>query len=139
MTDEIEYELPDPEIVARAAAEAAAPRVLEDYIEAMRILRDKKFTFREIAEWLVQNFRIQADHNSVWRAYTKYMDDGDAHFEAQEDEELETEEAIAEAERNGTLRSSVAAPIPVSEKAAETPAKEKPSKATAKKATGKKK
>jgi hypothetical protein len=131
--------LPDPEVVMRAAAEAAAPRVLEDYIDAISILRDKKFTFREIAEWLKKNFDIQADHNSVWRAYTKYMDDYTAHLEAEADDELERNEAIAEAEQNGAARSLGAAPIPGSERAAETPAKDKPSKATAKKAKRKKK
>lgn len=84
-------ELPHPELVARAAAEAAAPRLLEDYIEAIRILRDKKFTFREIAEWLGKEFGIEADHNSVWRAYTKYMDDYQAHLEAESDDEVGTQ------------------------------------------------
>lgn len=85
-------------------AEAAAPRVLEDYCDAIQILREKKFTFREIAEWLGKNFGIQADHNSVWLAHTKYMDDFTAHMEAKEDEELERDEALAEAEAKGTLR-----------------------------------
>lgn len=100
MTDD----LPPPEIVAQAAAKAAAPRLVEDYIEAIRILRDKKFTFREIAEWLGKEFDIEADHNSVWRAYTKHMDDYRAHLEAESDEELERNEALVEAEANGTLR-----------------------------------
>ena len=105
MKDDYPNNLPDPEVVARAAAEAAAPRVLEDYCDAIQILREKKFTFREIAEWLGKNFGIQADHNSVWRAHTKYMDDYTAaHLEAKEDEELERDEALAEAEANGTLR-----------------------------------
>ena len=65
--------LPDPEIVARAAAEAPAPRLLVDYNEAISTLREKKFTFREIAEWLTKTFGIPADHNSVWRAHTKHM------------------------------------------------------------------
>jgi hypothetical protein len=115
MSDDYTNRLPDPEIVARAAAEAAAPRVLEDYSDAMRILREKKFTFREIAEWLKKEFGIQADHNSVWRAYTKYMDDYTAHLEAREDEELERNEAMAEAEVNGTLRDLSHAPVPATE------------------------
>ncbi len=115
MTDDYTNNLPDPEIVARAAAEAAAPRVLEDYIVAIETLRDKKFTFREIAEWLGKNFGIQADHNSVWRAYTKHMDDFTAHMEAKEDEDLERNEALAEAEANGTLRVLPQTPAPVTE------------------------
>jgi hypothetical protein len=34
-------------------------------------LRDeKRFTFREIAEWLLE-YGIECDHNSVYREYTK--------------------------------------------------------------------
>jgi hypothetical protein len=115
MTDPYLNNLPDPEIVARAAAEADAPRVLEDYCDAIRILREKKFTFREIAEWLDKNFGIQADHNSVWRAHTKYMDDYKAHMEAKNDEELERDEALAEAQGKGTLRVLSHAPVPATE------------------------
>ena len=47
-----------------------------DYIEAIEILRnEKRFTFREIAQWLTKRFGIEADHNAVYRAYTKGMDD----------------------------------------------------------------
>jgi hypothetical protein len=107
MTADYLENLPDPEIVARAAADEAAPRVLEDYCEAIQILREKRFTFREIAEWLGKNFNIQADHNSVWRAHTKYMDDFSAHMEAEEDERVEQDEALA----NGT--SGMISPTPV--------------------------
>jgi hypothetical protein len=139
MTDDYTNNLPDPEIVARAAGEAAAPRVLEDYSDAIEILRDKKFTFREIAKWLGKNFGIQADHNSVWRAFTKYMDNCEAHEEAQADEELEREEAIAEAEANGTLRVLAHAPVPATEATvAEKAATENP-KAASQKAKRKKK
>jgi hypothetical protein len=135
MTDDYTNNLPDPEIVARAAGEAAAPRVLEDYSDAIEILRDKKFTFREIAKWLGKNFGIQADHNSVWRAFTKYMDNCEAHEEAQADEELEREEA----EANGTLRVLAHAPVPATEATvAEKAATENP-KAASQKAKRKKK
>ena len=105
MTDYIENNLPDPDEVARAAAEACAPRVLEDYIEAIETLRDKKFTFREIADWLGKKFSIQADHNSVWRAYTKHMNEFEAHQEAEADEELERDEAIEYSNANGMTES----------------------------------
>jgi hypothetical protein len=80
----------------------AAPRILEDYVDAIRILREKKFTFREIAEWLKEHFDIPADHNSVWRAYTKHMSFSDAHWEAEVDDLCEKEEALAEADANGS-------------------------------------
>jgi hypothetical protein len=108
-------DLPHPELVARAAAEASAPRVLEDYNEAISILRDKKFTYREIAEWLTEHFGIPADHNSVWRAHTKCMNEYDAHIEAQEDEELERDEAIAEAQAKGTFNFVSAKPAEIAE------------------------
>jgi hypothetical protein len=106
MIDELQN-LPDPEIVARAAAEEPAPRLLEDYSEAIETLREKEFTFREIAEWLKNKFGIQADHNSVWRVYTKHMSDIDAHEEAEADENTERDEAIDEAYANGTVRTYV--------------------------------
>jgi len=139
MENDIENERPDPELVARAAAETAAPRVLEDYIEAIRILRDKQFTFREIAEWLEQRFNIQADHNSVWRAYTKTMDDYSAHLVAEGDEELERYEAMAEAERNGTMRTITLTPVPTAEVATEAQATVKVSKAASSRAKKKNK
>lgn len=130
----IENELPDPSLVAQAAAEAFAPRVLEDYIEAIQTLRDKKFTFREIAQWLSEKFGIQADHNSVWRVYTRTMDIGEAHSEAEADEETEREEDMAEAERDGTLRVNSTKPDPTAGAPAQAPATLKAGKVALKKA-----
>src|ERR1041385_2881482 len=97
MQDDIQNELPDPELVARAAAEAVGPRIIDDYFEAIRILREKKFTFRETADWLEDKFGINADHNSVWRAFTKGMTDYEAAMEARADDEVERDEAYEEA------------------------------------------
>lgn len=112
MINELEN-LPHPEMVARAAAEEAAPRLLEDYMDAITILREKEFTFREIAEWLTKKFNIPADHNSVWRVYTKHMSEIDAHEEAEADEITERDEAMDEAYANGTVRTYVP-PAPAS-------------------------
>ncbi len=139
MTDVYTNNLPDPEIVARAAAQEAAPRVLEDYCEAIKILREKKFTFREIAEWLEKEFGIEADHNSVWRAYTKRMDAYTAHLEAKEDDEMERDEALAEAEANGTLRVISQAPVPATEATVAEKAQTEVPKAVPQKAKRKKK
>jgi hypothetical protein len=56
----------------RAEAEKESPRRgLEDYSEAIRVLKeDKGFSFREIATWLQQR-GLNTDHNAVWRAYSK--------------------------------------------------------------------
>jgi hypothetical protein len=63
---------PPPELVAAAARGEPSIRFVEEYKEAITILRDEKgFTFREIAEWLGEEFHIEADHNAVWRVYTR--------------------------------------------------------------------
>ena len=139
MTDDYTNNLPDPEIVARAAAEAAAPRVLEDYCDAIQILREKKFTFREIAEWLEKEFKIEADHNSVWRAYTKYMDDYEAHLEAESDEEVERDEALALAEAKGIVSVISGPPTPATVTTSAESAETVKPKAAGRKGKGKKK
>lgn len=106
MTNE-SNEMPHPELVLRAAEEEIPPRLLDDYFEAIRTLREKKFTFREIAEWFGK-FGFEVDHNAVYRAYAKNLSDYDAHLEAEADEELERDEAMRDAELNGTLRTGSA-------------------------------
>lgn len=113
MTDDIANQLPDPALVARAAAEEPAPRLLEDYLDAIEILRGKEFTFREIADWLKEKFHIQADHNSVWRVYTKHMNEFEAHQEAEADETLERDEAIEYSNANGLTKTIVPNKAPV--------------------------
>jgi hypothetical protein len=81
-----------PEVVAEAAREEPNVRLVADYREAIAVLRDEKgFTFREIAEWLAKNFDIEADHNAVWRAYTKGADEYQAAMAAEVDERDERE------------------------------------------------
>jgi hypothetical protein len=126
-------DLPDPELVARAAAEAVAPRVLEDYTVAIHTLHEKKFTFREIAKWLEEKFGIRADHNSVWRVYTKTMDDYEAHLVAEADDEIERDEAWAEAERDGTLITTSPKAVPTADVPQRAPATVKAAKAAPKK------
>jgi hypothetical protein len=88
ITNELEY--PPPDYVAEAARGEPNPRLVEDYAEAIAILRDeKRFTFREIAEWLKNRFDIEAEHNAVYRAYTKGMHEMDAASAAVADEEDE--------------------------------------------------
>ncbi len=83
---------PPPEIVLESARGEPNVRLVADYAEAIEVLRDEKgFTFREIAEWLSRKFGIEADHNAVYRAYTKGMQDVEAGVAAHEDEEDERE------------------------------------------------
>lgn len=52
-----------------AAAKAAPAKVqLEDYYDAVRILRDKGFTWREIAEFLTER-GVPTDHTRVYRLF----------------------------------------------------------------------
>ena len=121
MNNEHLEEMPDPKVVARAAAEAVSTRMLEDYMEAINILREKKFTFREIADWLKKEFNIEADHNAVWRAYAKTVPADLAAYAAQEDDEIERDEAYRDAELNGR----VATHFPVAEEPAKPQVPEK--------------
>jgi hypothetical protein len=78
-----------PDMLLDLAYKEPNRRALADYNPVIRILRDeKKFTFREIAEWL-RNYHVEADHNAVYREYTKGMPDDVAHDEALVDEHLE--------------------------------------------------
>ena len=87
-TEILEY--PPPEYVAEMARGEPNVRLVADYTDAIEVLRDEKgFTFREIAEWLQQKFGIEADHNAVWRAYTKGLPENEAVQAAHEDEEDE--------------------------------------------------
>ena len=72
-TSSTETALPSPERLVEMAMEEADRRILDDYADAIRVLRDdKRFTFREIAQWLKQK-GVQTDHNSVYRAYRKHL------------------------------------------------------------------
>lgn len=66
-------------------------RLLEEYGDTIRLLRDeKRFTFREIAVWL-QEHGVECDHNSVYREYTKGLSDQDERSVALADAEEEHE------------------------------------------------
>jgi hypothetical protein len=82
-----------PGLLFQLAEEEPTRRLLEDYGEVIRLLREnKKFTFREIAEWL-NDHNVEADHNAVYREYTKGMSDAEANLEDMADEETERREA----------------------------------------------
>jgi len=61
----------DPQQLRAEAQREPSRRGLTDYSDTIRLLReDKGFSFREIAAWLQQR-GLNADHNAVWRAYSK--------------------------------------------------------------------
>ena len=64
-------------------------KLLEEYIQAIKVLRDtKRFTFREIADWLKQ-YGVITDHNAIYRAYLKSLPERDAAALADAHEEEE--------------------------------------------------
>ncbi len=61
----------DPQKLLAEAQVESSRRGLADYKDAIKVLKeDKGFSFREIAAWLQQR-GLNADHNAVWRAYSK--------------------------------------------------------------------
>jgi hypothetical protein len=81
-----------PDMLLERAEQEPNRRALAEYNAVIRTLRDeKKFTFREIAEWF-KNYNVEADHNAVYREYTKGMPDDVAHDAALADEHLERQE-----------------------------------------------
>jgi hypothetical protein len=107
MTNIYSDNLPDPRVVLRAAEEEPPQRLLDDYTDAIHALREKNFTFREIAEWLGR-FGFAVDHNAVYRAYAKTVPEHEAIQEAQRDDEVERDEAVRAAGGNGSVQSTAA-------------------------------
>jgi hypothetical protein len=88
-----ELDAPPPDWLAERAREEVDRGLLDDYMETIRVLRDdKRFSFREIAEWL-SGYRIEVDHNSVYRAYCKHLSDDEATQLAIDEAERERENA----------------------------------------------
>lgn len=82
-----------PDMLLERAEQESARRTLSEYNAVIRTLRDEKnFTFREIAHWL-QSHYLQADHNAVYREYTKGMPVELAQDEVLADEQVEQEES----------------------------------------------
>jgi len=93
-TSSTEAALPSPDRLLEIAIGEADRRILDDYADTIRVLRDdKRFTFREIAQWLKGN-GVQTDHNSVYRAYRK-------HLPPEAAEKLDQEMALNDNERKG--------------------------------------
>lgn len=68
------------------AESEANQRELADYRETISLLRQKGFSFREIGEFLTKR-GVFADHNAVYRIYTKFMTPEEIQAEAEMDEE----------------------------------------------------
>jgi hypothetical protein len=83
-----------PSMLLDLAQQEPNRRELIEYTHVIRALRnDKKFTFREIAAWLNKH-GVEADHNAVYREYTRCMHPQDAEQEFMSDEQREEEERV---------------------------------------------
>jgi hypothetical protein len=87
--------MPWPEELQRQAEEEPNYRDLSQYASVIGTLREKGFSYRDIADWLSQR-GVEVDHNAVYRVYRNSLSDYDAHLESQR----EDREAQEEAERN---------------------------------------
>ena len=77
---------PAPEILEREAEAEPNRRFLRDYFGVIRTLREKGFSFREVAEWLNER-GVVADHNAVYRVFTNNMRPEDAEDEDRREQE----------------------------------------------------
>jgi hypothetical protein len=84
---------PPPEVIFLEAEAEPDFRSLAQYKDSIRVLRNKRFSYRDIAEWLSER-GVAADHNSVYRVYTKSLSDYDAALEAQRVEEEDRDDAL---------------------------------------------
>jgi hypothetical protein len=85
--------MPPPEMLFREAEEEQDLRSLSEYVDSIRTLRDKGFSYREIAQWLSER-GVEADHNAVYRVYTNSLSDYEAQLESQREDEEAREEAM---------------------------------------------
>jgi hypothetical protein len=84
-------EMPPPEVLFREAEQEPDFRTLSAYADSIRTLRDKGFSYREIAHWLSER-GVDFDHNAVYRVHRSSLSDYDAHLEdLQEDQEAHEE------------------------------------------------
>lgn len=62
-------EVPLPDAFLEQAKKEQKRKLVSDHVNTINLLRnEKRFTFREIAEWLTAR-GIETDHSAVYRAY----------------------------------------------------------------------
>jgi hypothetical protein len=70
--------MPPPDVLFREAEQEPDFLALSAYVDSIHVLREKGFSYREIADWLSKR-GIDADHNAVYRVYTDMLSGRDAH------------------------------------------------------------
>ncbi len=87
-------DLPDPRLLAEEA-EVMPPKLpLRNYRDSMMSLRDKGYSYREIAEWLAERLGIEVNRNQV--AYVVAADPAVQALEEQEEAAEELDDRVAE-------------------------------------------
>jgi hypothetical protein len=85
-----------PEFVRQMAMEEGERNLVRQYLESVYVLREKGFSYREIAEWLTER-GVEVDHNEVYREFMKYCERGKEHgMRGMVEEELERQEQEGE-------------------------------------------
>ena len=86
---------PPPDLLFHQAEQEPDIRGLSEYVDSIQLLREKGFSYREIADWFSER-GVNVTHNTVYRVFMKNLSDLEAHLEAQRDHD----DAQAEAMRN---------------------------------------
>lgn len=73
---------PPPDVLFREAEQEADVLALSAYVDSIHLLREKGFSYREIADWLSKR-GIDADHNAVYRVYMDMLTGRDRQSEMQ--------------------------------------------------------
>ena len=81
-------DLPDPRELLEEALAENDKYYLMPYRKTIRALREKKFSYRQIAEWLNQR-GLNVDHNAIYREHTKHMSREEGISQEIYDDELE--------------------------------------------------
>jgi len=87
--------MPPPELLLQEAEQEPNYRGLSQYAAVIGTLREKGFSYRDIADWLSER-GVEVTHSAVYRVYTNSLSDYEAHLESLR----EDQEAQEEAERN---------------------------------------
>ncbi len=58
-------ELPDPMIIEKLAEEAPPKVPFRDYLNAMQTLREKRYSYQEIADWMQAQLGVEVTRSQV--------------------------------------------------------------------------
>lgn len=78
--------MPPADFLLQQAEQEPDMRGLSVYVDSIRVLREKGFSYREIADWFSEH-GVDVDHNTVYRVFMNSLSDLEAHLEAERDEE----------------------------------------------------